>query len=244
MMEHLLLKKKTSISEREPRKGTETITFFKGYANASPYFRTWTPKGDGNETVRCTNSSSVWRFQNVNPERGRKLRFHGSYKGNLFRINFRTWTPKGDGNWIAYLSFPLYPCRISEREPRKGTETIPVYGIIVLPRRISEREPRKGTETGYNFFLPPISQAISEREPRKGTETSTSCAHASISTPYFRTWTPKGDGNHLAWFSEWWCPWCISEREPRKGTETLIVGYWTSKNNRISEREPRKGTET
>ena len=62
--------------------------------------------------------------------------------------------------------------RISEREPRKGTETC----IVVLHRRwcrneISEREPRKGTETpckGVNRRLP---HSISEREPRKGTET-------------------------------------------------------------------------
>ena len=84
--------------------------------------------------------------------------------------------------------------RISEREPRKGTETVPA-GVVKYPVKvISEREPRKGTETRINAFKED-AHVISEREPRKGTET---CRLI--------------DGT-------FWAE-SISEREPRKGTET------------------------
>ena len=65
------------------------------------------------------------RFQNTNPERGRKLRL--AYDGRPY---FRT---------------------ISEHEPRKGTETfLPHINESFNTITISEHEPRKGTETTAN----------------------------------------------------------------------------------------------
>ena len=61
-----------SISEREPRKGTETL-----HHRLSPF-----------------PSSG---FQNVNPERGRKLKLK-EINAKLRDDDFRTRTPKGDGN--------------------------------------------------------------------------------------------------------------------------------------------------
>ena len=72
---------------------------------------------------------------------------------------------------------------ISEREPRKGTETIMEVKLNKEEMlNISEREPRKGTETPtmkhwlntYNSF------SISEREPRKGTETTRPNPHSPL----------------------------------------------------------------
>ena len=60
------------------------------------------------------------RFQNTNPERGRK---QGKEVGEK----------------------PVH--EISEHEPRKGTETIIGRIVPIDQRVISEHEPRKGTET-------------------------------------------------------------------------------------------------
>ena len=85
------------------------------------YFRTRTPKGDGNalrgrsrerpprafqntnpergrklENVTPMYIDVESKFQNTNPERGRKLDEQG-FNFHLFH-DFRTRTPKGDGN--------------------------------------------------------------------------------------------------------------------------------------------------
>ena len=60
---------------------------------------------------------------------------------------------------------------------------------------ISEREPRKGTETFFLYAVQPRNvERISEREPRKGTETRSFYIPLRLIPSYFRTQTPKGDG--------------------------------------------------
>ena len=85
----------------------------------------------------------ILKFQNTNPERGRKL------------DDGLRYSPAGG---------------ISEHEPRKGTETPALLADATLTASISECEPRKGTETGGGSKLRRKSLVISEREPRKGTE--------------------------------------------------------------------------
>ena len=87
-------------------------------------------------------------------------------------------------------------------------------------QRISEHEPRKGTETppplgasSYFFF-------ISEHEPRKGTETFLRGRCSGFLIYNFRTRTPKGDGNSTSFSAVCFSTFSISEHEPRKGTET------------------------
>ena len=93
-----------------------------------------------------TNFEEIFKFQNTNPARGRKLatrsvNFTSQWKyfrtqtpkgdGNLpghfngrnhLGVNFRTQTPKGDGN-AAWTIFSAISKCISEHKPRKGTET-------------------------------------------------------------------------------------------------------------------------
>ena len=143
-----------SISEHEPRKGTETHKM---------------------------RRDTLWvhGFQNTNPERGRKLALarlfvlafgaiseHEPRKGTETKSNlsyhrrtasllhFRTRTPKGDGNGkIKVITMPPIR-RISEHEPRKGTETCDA-ATGVATEIISEHEPRKGTETYQDFGMIP-----------------------------------------------------------------------------------------
>ena len=61
--------------------------------------------------------------------------------------------------------------------------------------RISEHEPRKGTETEDTLEVDYQSFIISEHEPRKGTETKNTERIEDL-IDYFRTRTPKGDGNN------------------------------------------------
>ena len=107
--------------------------------------------------------------------------------------HFRARTPKGDGNALRYEL-----CYIEEHF---RTRTPKGDGNRAWGRRerrshyfISEHEPRKGTETPSRTSLGRASR-ISEHEPRKGTETRASDGISSH-RGYFRTRTPKGDGNN------------------------------------------------
>ena len=55
--------------------------------------------------------------------------------------------------------------------PERGRKHYGVVYDAYTNHFISEREPRKGTETITNRLGPDMSYEISEREPRKGTET-------------------------------------------------------------------------
>ena len=88
--------------------------------------------------------------------------------------------------------------RISEHEPRKGTETVMTDRRSPWPKYISEHELRKGTETRCRRSCYDAAFLISEHEPRKGTETGEKKSRI----------LPRCAG--------------ISEHEPRKGTE---IGY-------------------
>ena len=102
--------------------------------------------------------------------------------------------------------------RISEHEPRKGTETYDIVDMMVeIIKDISEHEPRKGTETpstkelpsgtahfqnvnpergrkqGRSLRLDRQLRPISEREPRKGTETFSICSNSAKKSLHFRT---------------------------------------------------------
>ena len=110
------------------------------------------------------------RFQNTNPERGRKP---------TIDVMFNTTDGKSDNMLVAIGRKPTIDVMfntsfsgISEHEPRKGTETsCRKQHILVQHFSISEREPRKGTETMSILRLSRLVPQISEREPRKGTET-------------------------------------------------------------------------
>ena len=140
-------------------------------------FRTRTPKGDGNNMSVRREQACCMVFQNTNPERGRKL--------------------------FSTIFFSYHLSKISEHEPRKGTETfLQFLSIGLAAGDISEHEPRKGTETEIGSNERCTASNISEHEPRKGTETFPA---SDISV-----W----DG--------------ISEHEPRKGTETPLDSYYCS----------------
>ena len=104
----------------------------------------------------CTLKIEYVAFQNVNPERGRKPALSCS---SVSAILFQNVNPER-GRKLLDKKGDKPEQIISEREPRKGTETFLLSHLhSLLHRVISEREPRKGTET-HN------KARISEREPR------------------------------------------------------------------------------
>ena len=133
------------------------------------HFRTRTPKGDGNPLSQRLIGAIDFEFQNTNPERGRKRDREHIIRAVV--ANFRTRTPKGDGNKSI------------------GQQ------VTSDPAKISEHEPRKGTETGLIEYLSSGLADISEHEPRKGTETRGRGDGRCPLRADFRTRTPKGDGN-------------------------------------------------
>ena len=111
------------ISEHEPRKGTETILLTISYAIRSSYFRTWTPKGDGNIDRIFFAIARI-----------------SSY--------FRTWTPKGDGNNQEPFGYkPNALTEFQNMNPERGRKRWKIVLNTSIGFFISEHEPRKGTET-------------------------------------------------------------------------------------------------
>ena len=85
--------------------------------------------------------------------------------------------------------------------------------------RISEREPRKGTET-KKPCQKHEKHSISEREPRKGTET-TPQEREALSAKIFQNVNPERGRKRIRCLCVQGEIREISEREPRKGTETF-----------------------
>ena len=181
------------------------------------------------------------KFQNTNPERGRKRRQQCNGVRS-FRRNFRTRTPKGDGNNLPIGDRNRLD-QISEHEPRKGTET--VCRLFVLggvcshfrtrtpkgdgnyddsePSVVAERNFRTRTPKGDgNALLLRDSKLFPEFQntnPERGRKLPPLYVVSSLLCRHFRTRTPKGDGNWLKKKVLIDGP-VISEHEPRKGTET------------------------
>ena len=86
---------KTRISEHEPRKGTETLQPF-GNIIAAYKFQNTNPERGRKPSCHATTAILGTSFQNTNPERGRKPQRYAC--SSLSREYFRTRTPKGDGN--------------------------------------------------------------------------------------------------------------------------------------------------
>ena len=159
-------------------------------------FRTRTPKGDGNATSSGSSSRTDEAFQNTNPERGRKP-------------------------WCSC------PARAGERSqfqntnPERGRKrTFDDLDLIIIVH-ISEHEPRKGTETvPANLATMAALAAFQNTNPERGRKQRFSVVRSFKMAQHFRTRTPKGDGNffHILPLS-FFCLQ-ISEHEPRKGTET------------------------
>ena len=116
----------------------------------------------------CSSIASL-KFQNTNPERGRKRAVDHAI-AHVDADNFRTRTPKGDGN-VRPSDLLLRAFEFQNTNPERG---------------------RKRNETRLDEPLDPL--LISEHEPRKGTETA-KCVMQGITSTNFRTRTPKGDGN-------------------------------------------------
>ena len=206
------------ISEHEPRKGTETSRSRTWSNTRRCYFRTRTPKGDGNAS------------------RGRSYSYQSTH--------FRTRTPKGDGNRRFHVKRSTGSATTFQNtNPERGRKPLRVRSVIKFLHCISEHEPRKGTETHLQFSILvgnegkfqntnpergrkrritklPLSflKRFQNTNPERGRKPQ---AFARSYSPYdhFRTRTPKGDGNDtlgiLYGIAE-----VISEHEPRKGTET------------------------
>jgi len=98
---------RASFSEPIPRKGTETnqgATSKTIYQN--PFFRTYSPQGDGNNVPVTRQEKRKTVFQNLFPARGRKPTSIWLGMSLLAAKFFRTYSPQGDGN-VIISSHPL-----------------------------------------------------------------------------------------------------------------------------------------
>ena len=85
------------------------------------HFRTRTPKGDGNRKALQRTALGASRFQNTNPERGRKQELSRTIRCRLFQ--FQNTNPERGRKLPRLLAVGRLLFWISEHEPRKGTET-------------------------------------------------------------------------------------------------------------------------
>ena len=77
--------------------------------------------------------------------------------------------------------------QISEREPRKGTETNVGHLHRVEANRISEREPRKGTETVATSVIATSIAAFQNVNPERGRKHVEDVEDATQNKVHFRT---------------------------------------------------------
>ncbi len=185
------------------------------------YFKTRTPKGDGNSRLhrrfirqgrsfqntnpergrkryglRWADKGGYIIFQNTNPERGRKLNHEGTNSvavGSLFQ---NTNPERGRKQAVGFLQRLACLVHFKTRTP-KGDGNPYLHSLYIPLRLISKHEPRKGTETRRIFAF-----------------------RARVSN--FKTRTPKGDGNALSSRNGRRAVQGISKHEPRKGTETSL----------------------
>jgi len=140
-------------SEPIPRKGTETFVDIRDehishnivFQNLFPargrkqtsgnsdcdligarFFRTYSPQGDGNDTLLGQINSTISGivFQNLFPARGRKLAAFSALVIGFMNLVFQNLFPARGRKLLGLLSGvnPKMPC-FSEPIPRKGTET-------------------------------------------------------------------------------------------------------------------------
>ena len=183
------------------------------------YFRTRTPKGDGNCLLRRAYTARR-PFQNTNPERGRKHVCVGNGRS-------RNGT-------------------ISEHEPRKGTETFASLSpTCQVGIHFRTRTPKgDGNDMARIDEIIAAAKRISEHEPRKGTETKAKLDAVKSLAANFRTRTPKGDGNaavEMTVIADWIA---FQNTNPERGRKPKEFSYMHKHVGFISEHEPRKGTET
>ena len=156
------------ISEHEPRKGTETEKLEECFAHSFNLFQNTNPERGRKPANFSSNFFWYPKFQNTNPERGRKRMQIIPYYAHPH--DFRTRTPKGDGNKRSLPAKPLSP-RISEHEPRKGTETgVAGRESVRLHDHFRTRTP-KGDGNFFGGCANSLFRVfISERESRKRME--------------------------------------------------------------------------
>ena len=108
----------------------------------------------------------------MNPERGRKPEVVDAVQCPAYGISERE-PRKGTETTASRNPRTSAPPAISEREPRKGTETILVSILITHHLNIFQNvNPERGRKLdAVSLTAPQPFSNISEREPRKGTET-------------------------------------------------------------------------
>ena len=137
---------------------------------SSLYFKTRTPKGDGNpcQSSRLVRCGSISKHE---PRKGTETK--------PFEIRKLP---------VAEL--------ISKHEPRKGTETSACSCISSTRSVISKHEPRKGTETPrLSRALQATWPLFQNTNPERGRKPVVSSELLDLFANHFKTRTPKGDGN-------------------------------------------------
>ena len=211
------------------------------------YFKTRTPKGDGNSRLhrrfirqgrsfqntnpergrkryglRWADKGGYIIFQNTNPERGRKLNHEGTNSvavGSLFQ---NTNPERGRKQAVGFLQRLACLVHFKTRTP-KGDGNPYLHSLYIPLRLISKHEPRKGTETSSGVMSSQSSgNGISKHEPRKGTETRVVPMRSAHSFKRFQNTNPER-GRKQGVYSPFGRGYRISKHEPRKGTETLCL---------------------
>ena len=161
----------------------------------------------------------------LNPARGRKLRFTSSISHSPFP-------------WAVYAA-----------QPREGTETGPINAICVDPQShaVYAAQPREGTETVSVIHDVLVAiQGFMQLNPARGRKL---VEHNFLLPLGFFcglcSSTPRGDGNLLRQVLIFQAPLKVYAAQPREGTETLLyVALLYTRSALVYAAQPREGTET
>ena len=181
------------VSNHKPRKGTETNHFLHRISLRFSRFKSQTPQGDGNVTIKV-----VIRYANS---------------------SFKSQTPQGDGNFCRVGKF-LVVRVVSNHKPRKGTETLNAnfLSVFTMTRFKSQTPQGDGNQKNKEDSIFP-ERSFKSQTPQ-GDGNLYAFEDVMLDSKCFKSQTPQGDGNFSISAFVTSSLLEVSNHKPRKGTET------------------------
>ena len=109
------------ISKPHPRKGTETHGKFLLILRPAHHFKTTSPQGDGNHSLKISYRFESSNFKITSPQGDGNL-FAGACKPAIVS-NFKTTSPQGDGNQIGTAQVGIAQIGFQNHIPARGRHT-------------------------------------------------------------------------------------------------------------------------
>ena len=158
------------------------------------YFKTRTPKGDGNFDLHVVFHDKLL-ISKHEPRKGTETRASPS----LWRTfsHFKARTPKGDGNPLATNPYSSPAAsRFQNTNPERGRKHNKYLSLFMSILKFQNTNPERGRK--LDALLEPLGRdSFQNTNPERGRKQFKAFEEKPLPDNYFKTRTPKGDGNPL-----------------------------------------------